>query len=283
MTPTIRSLVATLAGLLLGALPGAPVTAQHFPPDEDVVPMLRYLVEDGATVGIVLALRDSDGSTRILTYGSGGEGARALGAESVFEIGSITKTFTGVLLADMVMRGEVSLRDPVSRYLPAHVRMPSWRGHEITLLDLATHRSGLPRMPDNGDPCNPGDGFAGYGVEDLYEFLSDHQLRHAPGEEAEYSNVGFGLLGHLLERASGQSYEDMVAERILKPLGMHMTWSSRPLPRRGLLHLRHDVQRDLFCRPVPGLRRHALGRILVRLEPEPGSTRSAVPDALVLL
>lgn len=209
--------------ILALASPAAASGQGYFPPDAYLEPMLRYLVEDGATVGIVLALRDSDSSSRILLYGSGGEGARALGAESVFEIGSITKTFTGVLLADMVARGEVSLRDPASRYLPAHVRMPSWGERGITLLDLATHRSGLPQMPDNGDSSSPGDRSAGYGVEDLYEFLSGHELRRAPGEEAEYSNVGFGLLGHLLERASGQSYEDLVKERILEPLGMHMT------------------------------------------------------------
>lgn len=209
-----------LALLLLS--PAITAAQSHFPADEDLALMLRYLVEDGETPGIVLGILEPDGATRILHHGDGGEGALPLGPRSVFELGSITKAFTGILLADMVDRGEVSLSDPVSRYLPDHVTVPSRNGREITLLDLATHHSSLPRMPDNMDRDDD-DPYPEYTIEDLYAFLSGHELRRDIGSEFEYSNIGAALLGHALGRAGGASYEELLRERILDPLGMDMT------------------------------------------------------------
>jgi CubicO group peptidase (beta-lactamase class C family) len=209
--------------LVSALLASAPAGAQHFPADEDLQVMLRYLVEDGETPGIVVGVLEADGSTRIVSYGSSGPDARPLGPRSVFEIGSINKTFTATLLADMIARGEVSLEDPVSDYLPEDVTVPSSGGREITLLDLATHTSGLPRLPDNHRPGNMRDPYADYTIELLYEFLSSHELRRDPGAEVEYSNLGFGLLGHVLARAAGMSYRDLLQERVIEPLGMGMT------------------------------------------------------------
>ena len=208
--------------LALALLAPAAAPAQHFPPDDDLRTMLRYLVEDGEAPGIVLGLLEADGSTRIVSWGSGGANARPLGPRSVFEIGSITKVFTGTLLADMVERGEVSLSDPVSRYLPQGTRVPSRNGREITLLDLATHRSSLPRMPGNlpQDPSNP---YPPYTMEDLYAFLAQHELRRDIGSEFEYSNMAVALLGEALARRAGGTWDDVVRERVLEPLGMRMT------------------------------------------------------------
>ena len=122
-------------------------------------------------------------------------GARPLGPRSVFEIGSINKTFTGTLLADMVNKNEVALADPISKYLPAGVTAPSRNGRSITLLDLATHRSGLPRLPDNHTPADRANPYADYTIEKLYAFLSKHELRRDPGAEGEYSNLGSGTAG----------------------------------------------------------------------------------------
>ena len=209
-----------VAGVLL--VP-APAGAQQFPSNDDLTVMLRYLVEDGEAPAIVLGILESDGSTRVVSYGNGGAGTRQLGPRSLFEIGSVTKTFTGVLLAEMVAKKEVALADPLSKYLPAGVKAPSRDGVEITLLDLATHFSGLPRLPDNQGTEDPADPYAAYTVEKLYAFLSSHQLRRVPGAQYEYSNLGVGLLGHLLARAAGRTYLDLMRERILGPLGMTMT------------------------------------------------------------
>lgn len=206
----------------LALLAPAAAPAQHFPPDDDVRVMLRHLVEDGETPGIVLGMLEADGSTRMISYGSGGPNARPLGPRSVFEIGSITKVFTGILLADMVERGEVSLSDPVARYLPEGVRVPSRNGREITLLDLATHRSSLPRMPGNlpQDPSNP---YPPYTMQEMYAFLAQHELRRDVGSEFEYSNMAVALLGEALARRAGGTWDEVVRERVLEPLGMRMT------------------------------------------------------------
>lgn len=212
------------AGLLVpGAAAGQGSPLPHFPTDEELEVMLGYLVEDEATPGIVLGILEADGSTRVLHRGEAGPDARPLGTRSVFEIGSINKTFTGTLLADMVARGEVALDDPVAKYLPEEVTVPSWEGRQITLLDLATHHSGLPRLAGNHMPADMRNPYADYTVETMYEFLSSHELRREPGAEFEYSNLGMGLLGHALARAAGTSYRDLVRERILEPLGMSMT------------------------------------------------------------
>jgi len=136
-------------------------------------------------------------------------------------IGSITKVFTAILLADMVAKGEVSLDDPVAKYLPEdEVTIPSRDDRQITLIDIATHRSALPGMPDNFTPADETNPYADYTVEQMYDFLSNHELRRDIGAAPEYSNLAVGLLGHALARAHGGSYEDLVRERILEPLGM---------------------------------------------------------------
>lgn len=214
-----------LAVRVAAAAQPAPVAEapRHFPADDDLTLMLRYLVEDGEAPGAVLGVRDPDGSIRVVHYGVAGPDGVPVGDDAVFEIGSITKTFTGTLLADMALKGEVSLDDPVSEYLPAEVRVPSRNGLEITLLDLATHRSGLPSVPD--DMNTPGRDVPDweYTIEDAYAFLSGYELPRAPGAEREYSNFGFGLLAHVLSRAAGAPFPDLVRERILAPLGMTRT------------------------------------------------------------
>ena len=173
-------------------------TAQHFPSSEDIANLIRSRVEEGRVVGIVVGVMEADGTTFIAAYGDAGAEARPLGQRSVFEIGSISKVFTGILLADMVAQGEVSLSDPVSKYLPDGVTMPSRGGREITLLDLSVHHSGLPRLPDNMSPADPANPYADYSVEQMYSFLSGYELQRDIGSQYEYSNFSTGLLGHVL-------------------------------------------------------------------------------------
>ncbi len=143
--------------------------------------------------------------------------------EAVYEIGSITKVFTAVLLAEMVERGEVALADPVAKYLPKTVKVPERGGRQITLLDLATHKSGLPRLPGNLKPKDVANPYADYTVEDLYSFLNGFALPREIGATYEYSNLGVGLLGHVLALRAGKEYEALLRERVLTPLGMEET------------------------------------------------------------
>ena len=165
----------------------------------------------GTGVGLAIGVW-KHGERRVFTYGTAKP-------DSLFEIGSISKTFTGLMLARMVAKGKVRLDEPVRELLPAGtVAKPA--GEEITLLDLATHHSGLPRMPDNFHPADWDNPYADYGPEQLYAYLKSHGV--AKPEEATfvYSNLGVGLLGQALAERAGRSYPDQLREEITGPLGM---------------------------------------------------------------
>jgi D-alanyl-D-alanine-carboxypeptidase/D-alanyl-D-alanine-endopeptidase len=174
-------------------------------------------------VGIVVGVIEPDGR-RVVAWGNlANSDPRTLDGDTIFEIGSVSKVFTSLVLADMVNRKEVTLDDPAAKYLPENVKMPERSGKAISLLDLSTHSSGLPFMPGNRklDPRNL---YADdYSVNDLYEFLSGCTLPRDPGSEFEYSNLGGGLLGHLLAYRAGMDYESLVGIRITRPLGMPAT------------------------------------------------------------
>jgi serine-type D-Ala-D-Ala carboxypeptidase/endopeptidase len=175
------------------------------------------------SVGIVVGLIGPEGR-RVIAYGRLEKGdLRPLTGDTIFEIGSETKVFTSLLLADMVQRGEVTLGDPVAKYLPPGAKMPERNGHSITLVDLATHTSGLPRLPTNMSPKDPANPYADYSVEQLYQFLAGYQLTRDIGSQYEYSNLGGGLLGHVLALRAGMSYEALIESRICAPLGMNST------------------------------------------------------------
>jgi len=176
--------------------------------DAEIKTMLRdYIATDKLGVGLVVGIVDEHGS-RVISYGKLDNGTDAnVNGNTLFDIGSITKVFAALLLQDMVDRGEMKLDDPVQKYLPKSVKMPTYHGKQITLLDLATHTSGLPRDCDGG----------------VYAFLSHCTLHYAPGTHWEYSNLGFGLLGHVIALRAGKDYESLVIERICRPLGMNDT------------------------------------------------------------
>jgi D-alanyl-D-alanine-carboxypeptidase/D-alanyl-D-alanine-endopeptidase len=217
---TILAVAATAVTLLAQSNGAAAPVA----PNADIRKILVERIDvQKQSVGIVVGILEP-GGRRIVTYGSRAAGdTHPLDGQTVFEIGSITKVFTALLLADAVQRGEVALTDPVAKYLPAGVKMPERGARPITLQDLAMHVSGLPRLPSNiagKDPANP---YADYSTAQMYEFLSAHQLRRDVGVEYEYSNFGAGLLGHVLARRAGTDYETLVRTRITGPLGMKHT------------------------------------------------------------
>jgi serine-type D-Ala-D-Ala carboxypeptidase/endopeptidase len=163
------------------------------PSDAAIQAALRECVgKDVESTGIVAVVSGSYGS-RLFTYGaSGAADNRKLDGDTVFEIASITKVLTALILAAMVERGEVAMGDPVAKYLPSSVNVPAYEGQLITLLDLATYTSGLPIMPDNFTGPN-------YTLDEFYAFLSEYILRYRPGTHYEYANVGFG--GSVTSRA----------------------------------------------------------------------------------
>ncbi len=212
------------------------------PPDSEIRKILIERIDSfHQGVGIVVGVVDAHGR-RIVAYGSLDKGdARPLNGDTVFEIGSATKVFTSLLLADMVQRGEVALADPVAKYLPAEVKVPERNGRSITLLDLSTHTSGLPRMPSNFQPKDSANPYADYTVKQLYDFLSGYQLTRDIGSKFEYSNLGGGLLGQALAHRAGMDYESLVQARITGPLGMHSTAIALTPDMKARLAIGHNT------------------------------------------
>src|SRR5919112_1111242 len=173
---------------------------------------------------IVVGFIDPNG-TKVYSFGNISKANNIpVNGSTIFNIDSITKTFTTLVLADTVKQGLVSLSDPIEKYLPAGVKVPQYNGTKITLEDLATHTSGLPFMPSNiwlnntFGSINPN-----YNSTQLYQGLSNTTLLSKPGTKFLYSDFGMGLLGHILSVKAGITYEQLVKERILDVLGMNDT------------------------------------------------------------
>ncbi|MEP6692798.1 MAG: serine hydrolase [Gemmatimonadaceae bacterium] len=227
-------------GALLAICLAAPVARSQVPSDSAVRVMLQQRVQSGAVKGIVTGTIDPNGTRRVIAAGTTGKPDLPLDANTVFEIGSISKTFTNTILADMVLKGEVSLDDPVQKFLPASVKVPTRSGKQITLLDLATASSGLPRMPANFHPADDKNPYADYSVQQMYDFITSYTLPRDPGAKYEYSNLGMGLLGHALALRAGKSYEALLIERVLAPLGMTSTRITLTPAMRGAMAQGYD-------------------------------------------
>lgn len=213
------------------------------PPDAEIRKLLVQRIDDERQgVGIVVGILDANGR-RIVAHGvTDATSKRRVDGDTIFEIGSISKVFTSLLLADAVVRGEVALTDPVSKFLPPYVKMPERGGKQITLQDLANHSSGLPRLPDNLTPSDESDPYADYDAARLHAFLSRFELQRDTGEQYEYSNLGAGLLGYVLARRAGVDYATLVETRITRPLGMKSTSVRVPERARGRLAHGHDQE-----------------------------------------
>lgn len=233
---------------------------------------IRQLLAERMThngVGIVVGIIEPQGR-RIVVHGkSGARDHRPLDGDTVFQIGSVTKVFTGLLLADMVQRGEVAIDDPAEKYLPPGVRMPQ-RGRPITLIDLSKHWSALPTMPTNFSLDATPNPYHAYSPEQLYQFLSSYELPREPGKQ-EYSNLGVALLGRLLARRTGMEYEPLLKQRILQPLGLNSTSIALAPDQEHRLAPGHDR----FLQPVETWEMGTL--------PASGSLRSTANDLLTFL
>ncbi|HEY7807706.1 MAG TPA: serine hydrolase [Croceibacterium sp.] len=190
------------------------------PSDAELATLIdtRIALRKGA--GMVIGVIDPAGR-RVTARGPAG--GAPFDGNTEFEIGSMSKIFTSMILADMVLKHEVSLDDPVQKYLPAGATMPSRNGKVITLRNLSLQDSGLPRLPDNMPYADPQDPYADYTEADLLAFLKGYHLTRDPGSQYEYSNLGVGLLGYALARAAHSDYATLLRDRVARPLGMKDT------------------------------------------------------------
>jgi len=175
-------------------------------------------VDAGEVVGMTIGVIHGADQTVAGVGKLGKKDPRQAGGDTVYEIGSFTKVLTGLLLADAVKRGDVTLETTLS---DLGVQTANDKVGDITLLQLSTHTSGLPRLPHNltiTDPTNP---YASYTQGDLNACMKTCALDHDPGTATAYSNLGTGLLGELLAQQAGKTYGELLEERVFKPLGMH--------------------------------------------------------------
>jgi D-alanyl-D-alanine-carboxypeptidase/D-alanyl-D-alanine-endopeptidase len=231
-----RGLVVAMAMLVI-----APALRAAAPPDRAAVAeVVGPMVEAERCHGLVVAVVTPAGDA-VYGFGRVGDGDRAPDGDTLYEIASVTKTFTGLLLAEMVERGEVKLDTPVQSLLPPEVKLTPREGRPITLLDLTTHRSGLPRLPGNMKFADPTSPYADYTVEQLHGFLSRYRLPREPGAAYEYSNLGVGLLGHVLALKAGTTYEAVLTQRVLAPLKMTDTAVTLSADQKRRLAPGHDA------------------------------------------
>ncbi len=193
--------------------------------EAEVKQLAQPLIDAKIVPGLAIGVYDAG---RLETYGLGvidpaAKTKAAPSADTIYEIGSVTKVFTALLLADAAARGELKIDDSLCTLLPKDVECPKRDGQEITLEHLATHFSGLPRLPDNMGADSLDNPYADYTRNKLFAFLGQHRLRRTPGEEHEYSNLGAGLLGTLLADKSKSDYGTLLRDRIAKPLDMKDT------------------------------------------------------------
>ena len=234
-------------------------------PDEKIINKIVLPLVKKTNGALVIAFTDGH-RHQILGYGClDDETEIKANKDTIFEIGSLTKVFTGILLASLHRDNKLSFDDPVGKYLPKGTIVPDYQGKQLTLFQLATHTSGLPRDPDNFFP-----GRALYGREQFHAFLARCPLKSAPGTAYFYSNAGFTLLGEALENAGKDTYWHLLNNRLLTPLKLKDTQLvlTRQTTRR-LAHGHDKFGQAIDCSPLSG--------------GPAGGLKSSAPDLLLLL
>ncbi len=201
---------------------------------EQVDAVIDPLIRNGTYTGMVVVLVDQNG-TAIYEYGVADRTLMTRpGSRTLYGIGSISKTFTGLLLAESSIQGDLNLTIPAGAYAPEGVTFPSLNGREITLEDLATHTSGLPSVPDSfldvpaGLPVEDEvealfSSYTTMNADEAYAFIGNYSLTRQPGTEWEYSNLGSAITGEIVARRTEGTFADSLRTRILEPLGMNHT------------------------------------------------------------
>ena len=193
------------------------------PSGDSIKAIIKREVSNKRSKSIIVGIVTANGRQLFAEGQLSDTDSRLPDGNTMYEIGSITKIFTSLLLAEMSLKGVVNVNDPISKYLPKNVKVPIRNGKEISLGTLATHRSGMPRFPYNVDPKNLDDPYADYTVQQLYEYVSTFEPDVDFDTKWRYSNTAYGLLGNILSLVAHKDFETMVKENICKPLRMNST------------------------------------------------------------
>lgn len=247
-------LTLVFTGVLFLSLTSAACATKETYISDEVKESVRKRIENGESVGMVIGFIDSHGKKEYSNSGTTGlDDDKPVNEFSIYEIGSISKVFTCITLADMVLNNELKLDDLAEKYLPETVKMPSRNKIEISLKHLASHSSALARIPTNMQPADPANPYADYTVENMYEFLSGYTLTRGIGGKYEYSNLGMGLLGHILSLKAGTEYEQMIIERICNVLEMESTFITFTLKLKKRLARGHNSAGEVPNWDIPTL------------------------------
>ncbi len=206
---------------------------------DTVQAMIQREVANKRSKSIIVGIVDASGR-KIFAAGVKSESDTTLpDGNTIYEIGSITKVFTSLLLADMSLQKQLNLNDPISGFLPKNIKSPKRNGKEISLLSLSTHRSGMPRFPYNVDPKNIDQPYIDYTVDQLYEHISHFEPPYAIDSRWRYSNVAYGVLGQILTLVAKKDFETLVTANICQPLGMYNTGISLTAKQKANLAIGH--------------------------------------------
>lgn len=245
---------------------------------------IQSRMDADAIQGIVIGTTQ-EGKTKYYSKGVRSRtGNEAVDEHAVFEIGSISKTFTGLMLADMVVSGKLKLDDNIQEYFPEGIKAPTRNGESIKLFHLSNHTSGLPRMPSNFSPADNSNPYIDYSAENMYEFLNGYELPRDIGSLYEYSNLATGLLGDILSTKSGMTYEALLKTVIAGPLGMEHT---------GITQVSGDLAKghmggiemanwDFDALQGAGAIRSTVSDMMLYLKANMGSTKSDLYPAMQL-
>lgn len=255
-------------------------------PVDSIQNIIKTEVDNTRSKGIVVGIINEKGTT-VFGYGKVKDNSNQQpNGNTLYEIGSVTKVFTALILADMVQKGELKFDDPISKFLPKSVKTPARKGKEITLLDLATQRSGLPRMPDNFSPKDQTNPYADYTIEQMYDFISKFTLSRDIGSKYEYSNLGVGLLGHILSLKARVNYEKLLRDRICNPLKLDKTIITLTPELQAILATGHDetgqsvANWDISTLAGAGALRSNVNDLLLFLSANLGFTKTVLSSAM---
>lgn len=222
--PFFRCVAILFALAVLGAAAPRPAPAAPLPGRQTTAHVVEGLTRSGRVHGLVVGYVSPAGQA-VYGFGRRDESSRSAAPDgrTLFEIGSITKSFTGILLAQEVIAGKLRDTDPIRLMLPEGTIGKDSPLYWVSHLDLATHTSGLPVAPDNLPSMDPANPLAGYSTGLLLRALETAKPIAPIGQNFYYSNMGAALSGYILARAAGMDYEKLVVERICDPLGMSDT------------------------------------------------------------
>jgi CubicO group peptidase (beta-lactamase class C family) len=206
---------------------------------DSIKAIIKQEVVNKRSKSIIVGIIDANGRHIYAEGKLSDKDPRLPDGNTIYEIGSITKVFTSLLLADMSLKHLLNLNDPISKFLPKSVKTPTKNGKEISLLSLSTHRSGMPRFPYNVDPKNLDKPYVDYSVNKLYEYISNFEPPYDIDSKWRYSNVGYGLLGNILTLVAHKDFEPLITEEICKPLNMNNTVISLTANQKSNLAIGH--------------------------------------------